>query len=136
MMTPEDQRKKKNQDPTAAMRERRERHDVARPESEAEFLSLDFASRCAVAGLQLGRTKVFLRREAFDRIEAMRSDKFFSAAATIQKNLSTDAGLRHRHPELGPNEVVIIPSCGSSCNDSRRQDSVRLETLRCTVVCF
>jgi ankyrin repeat protein len=87
MMTPEDQRKKKNQDPTAAMRERRERHDVARPESEAEFLSLDFASRCAVAGLQLGRTKVFLRREAFDRIEAMRSDKFFSAAATIQKNL-------------------------------------------------
>jgi serine/threonine protein kinase len=87
MMTPEDQRRKKKQDPTAAMRERRERHDVSRPESEAEFLALDFASRCAVAGLQLGRTKVFLRREAFDRIEAMRSDKFFSAAATIQKHV-------------------------------------------------
>jgi len=87
MMTPDDQRRKKKQDPTAAMRERRERHNVARPESEAEFLSLDFASRCAVAGLQLGRTKVFLRREAFDRIEAMRSDKFFKAAATIQKHV-------------------------------------------------
>lgn len=84
-MTPEDQRRKKKQDPTAAMRERRERHNVARPESEEEFLSLDFPSRCAVAGLQLGRTKVFLRREAFDRIEAMRSDKFFSSAAEIQK---------------------------------------------------
>lgn len=58
---------------------------VARPESEEEFLALDFSSRCAVAGLQLGRTKVFLRREAFDRIEALRSDKFFFAATTIQK---------------------------------------------------
>jgi myosin-5 len=37
-----------------------------------------------VAGLQLGRSKVFLRREAFDRIEAMRSDKFFSSAVVIQ----------------------------------------------------
>jgi ankyrin repeat protein len=84
-MTPDDQRRKRKNDPTAAMRERRERHNVARPETEDEFLALDFASRCAVAGLQLGRTKVFLRREAFDRIEALRSDKFFNAAAAIQK---------------------------------------------------
>jgi ankyrin repeat protein len=63
----------------------RDQSIAVRPESEEEFLSLDFASRCAVAGLQLGRTKVFLRREAFDRIEALRSDKFFTAAATIQK---------------------------------------------------
>ncbi|GKY97418.1 hypothetical protein MPSEU_000700300 [Mayamaea pseudoterrestris] len=88
IMTPEDQRRKRNkQDPTAAMRERRERHNVDRPASEREFLQLDFASRCAVAGLQLGRTKVFLRREAFDRIEAMRSEKFFNAAASIQKRV-------------------------------------------------
>jgi serine/threonine protein kinase/ankyrin repeat protein len=86
IMTPEDQRRKRNKaDPTAAMRERRERHNVDRPATESDFLKLDFASRCAVAGLQLGRTKVFLRREAFDRIEAMRSEKFFNAAATIQK---------------------------------------------------
>jgi myosin heavy subunit len=79
MMTPENQKKKKN-----LMRER-DRHNVARPETVDEFNSLDFASRCAVAGLQLGRTKVFLRREAFDRIESMRSDKFYYAAATIQR---------------------------------------------------
>ena len=60
-------------------------HKVPRPENREDFLALDFPSRCAVAGLQLGRTKVFLRREAFDRIEAMRSEKFFMAAATIQK---------------------------------------------------
>lgn len=69
---------------TAAMRERRN-HTFARPESEQEFNSLDFGSRCAIAGLQLGRTKVFLRREAFDRIEALRSEKFFNAASAIQK---------------------------------------------------
>jgi hypothetical protein len=85
VMTPDDKHRKRKKDPTQAMRERRERHDVERPESEKDFLSLDFASRCAVAGIQLGRTKVFLRREAFDRIEAMRSDKFFNAAASIQK---------------------------------------------------
>jgi ankyrin repeat protein/serine/threonine protein kinase len=60
-------------------------HRVVRPESREEFLALDFPSRCAVAGLQLGRTKVFLRREAFDRIESLRSEKFFNAASTIQK---------------------------------------------------
>ena len=60
-------------------------HHVTRPESQEEFLRLDFESRCAVAGLQLGKTKVFLRREAFDRIEGLRSDKFFNAASTIQK---------------------------------------------------
>jgi ankyrin repeat protein len=77
VMTPEAQKKKN--------RKRRESHHVTRPETKEEFLKLDFASRCAVAGLQLGRTKVFLRREAFDRIEAMRSDKFCEAARTIQK---------------------------------------------------
>eukprot|EP00548_Thalassiothrix_antarctica_P007577 CAMPEP_0194150846 /NCGR_PEP_ID=MMETSP0152-20130528/45450_1 /TAXON_ID=1049557 /ORGANISM="Thalassiothrix antarctica, Strain L6-D1" /LENGTH=2046 /DNA_ID=CAMNT_0038854157 /DNA_START=234 /DNA_END=6374 /DNA_ORIENTATION=- len=60
---------------------------VARPENAHEFLALDFSSRCAVAGLQLGRTKVFLRREAFDSIESLRSEKFFSSAATIQKHI-------------------------------------------------
>ncbi|CAB9502044.1 Myosin type-2 heavy chain [Seminavis robusta] len=81
VMTPEAQRKKK----LGQRSKRRESHHVTRPETEADFLKLDFASRCAVAGLQLGRTKVFLRREAFDRIEAMRSDKFCEAARTIQK---------------------------------------------------
>jgi Myosin head (motor domain)/IQ calmodulin-binding motif len=80
VMTPEAQKKKKN-----GFRARRESHHVTRPETQAEFLNLDFGSRCAVAGLQLGRTKVFLRREAFDRIEAMRSDKFCEAARAIQK---------------------------------------------------
>jgi hypothetical protein len=84
-LTPEGKRKKKKQDPTAAMRERRERHNMMRPETPDDFLALDFPSRCAISGLQLGRTKVFLRRDAFDRIEALRSDKYFQAAAAIQK---------------------------------------------------
>lgn len=78
--TPEGQKKRKN-----GLLKRRESHHVTRPENEADFVKLDFASRCAVAGLQLGRSKVFLRREAFDRIEAMRSDKFCEAARSIQK---------------------------------------------------
>ena len=56
-----------------------------RPQSTQDFLALSFATRCALAGLQLGRTKVFLRREAFDRIEALRALKFGKAAITIQK---------------------------------------------------
>lgn len=58
---------------------------IARPETAEEFLSLDFSSRCAIAGLQLGKTKVFLRREAFDRVEALRSQKFGRSATAIQK---------------------------------------------------
>jgi len=34
--------------------------NVARPESKAQFMHLDFVQRCAVAGLQLGKTKIFL----------------------------------------------------------------------------
>lgn len=83
--SPEEMKRRRAKGAAASMRERHEGNGVTRPESEEDFLSLDFASRCAVAGLQLGRTKVFLRREAFDRIEKMRSDKFFGAAANIQK---------------------------------------------------
>ena len=68
-----------------SIRERSEHsQDVDSPQSVEEYWELPFASRCAVAGLQLGRTKVFLRREAFDRIEAMRSHKFFGGVAKIQ----------------------------------------------------
>jgi len=59
--------------------------EIARPTNAAEFLSLDFTSRCAVAGLQMGRTKVFLRREAFERIEKLRAQKFGRSAAAIQR---------------------------------------------------
>lgn len=83
-VTTPDEKTKKNRKSGAGRREP-DQYNVARPQSEEDFLCMDFASRCAVAGLQLGRTKVFLRREAFDRIEALRSDKFFNAAAAIQK---------------------------------------------------
>eukprot|EP00980_Cylindrotheca_fusiformis_P004324 scaffold921_cov126-Cylindrotheca_fusiformis.AAC.3 len=83
VMTPELQRNKYKKNKGRSDRENN--HRVSRPETQEEFLELDFASRCAVAGLQLGRTKVFLRREAFDRIERLRSEKFYDAAASIQK---------------------------------------------------
>jgi ankyrin repeat protein len=54
------------------------------PESPEDYNELNFAARCAIAGLQLGRTKVFLRREAFDRIEAMRSQALKGAASCLQ----------------------------------------------------
>ena len=88
VQTPPEKRvlkKKKNRLSLLSMKERAEHsQNLARPETREEFLSLDFVSRCAVAGLQLGRTKVFLRREAFDRIEALRSGKFFGSAVKIQ----------------------------------------------------
>jgi ankyrin repeat protein len=79
-----DEKTKKNRK-SSGFRKEADQFNIARPQSEREFLELDFSSRCAVAGLQLGRTKVFLRREAFDRIEALRSEKFFTSAAIIQK---------------------------------------------------
>lgn len=128
-MSPEDQRRRRNRaDPAVANRERRdgERHGVARPESEEEFLELDFASRCAVAGLQLGRTKVFLRREAFDRIEAMRSDKFFGAASTIQK---TFRGKVQRGQYLRMRSAsVVVQSILRIGLAKRRSKNIRLLT--------
>ena len=57
------------------------------PETKEEFDELDFGTQCAVAGLQLGRTKVFLRREAFDRIEALRAVIYGKSACIIQTQM-------------------------------------------------
>ena len=57
------------------------------PETKEEFDSLDFGTQCAVSGLQLGRTKVFLRREAFDRIEALRAVIYGNSACVIQAQI-------------------------------------------------
>lgn len=54
------------------------------PETVEEFDQLDFGTRCAVAGLQLGRTKVFLRRAAFDWIENLRIGVLGKSAKGIQ----------------------------------------------------
>jgi hypothetical protein len=62
------------------------RHALAQPKTLDEFIRLDFSSRCAVAGLQLGKTKVFLRREAFECIESMRNEKFGRTVTRISKN--------------------------------------------------
>lgn len=60
-------------------------HALAQPKNLTEFLQLDFSSRCAVAGLQLGKTKVFLRREAFECIESIRNQKFGKNSTIISK---------------------------------------------------
>jgi len=57
------------------------------PETKEEFDRLDFSTGCAVAGLQLGRTKVFLRREAFDRIESLRVAILGKSARVIQAKM-------------------------------------------------
>lgn len=130
MMTPEFQRRlnKKNQ----AWKDR-ENHHVARPESREDFLALDFPSRCAVAGLQLGRTKVFLRREAFDRIEGMRSETFFNAAASIQK-LVRGRIWRQRYFEM--RGAAIVVQCFMRMKFSvRRVTYFRLYKATVTIQC-
>ena len=62
-----------------------DRHALAQPKTLDQFLRLDFSSRCAVAGLQLGKTKVFLRREAFECIESIRNEKFGKNVTRISK---------------------------------------------------
>lgn len=57
------------------------------PETKEDFNNLDFGTQCAVAGLQLGRTKVFLRREAFDRIESLRAILYGKSACIIQAQI-------------------------------------------------
>jgi len=132
-MTPDDQRRKRKTDPTALMRERRERHNVVRPESEAEFKELDFASRCAVAGLQLGRTKVFLRREAFDRIEAMRSDKFFNSAACIQKHVR--GRMCRAYYQQVRAAVVVMQSVVRMSLSSNRVANMRFQSAAVKIQC-
>ena len=61
------------------------RNALAQPKTMDEFMKLDFASRCAVAGLQLGKTKVFLRREAFDTLESIRNEKFGKNVTKVAK---------------------------------------------------
>ncbi|EJK63162.1 hypothetical protein THAOC_16197 [Thalassiosira oceanica] len=61
--------------------------NIVIPDTKKEFESLDFNTRCAVAGLQLGRTKVFLRREAFDRIESLRVAILGKSARVIQAKM-------------------------------------------------
>jgi hypothetical protein len=41
------------------------------PETEDDFLSLEFPARCAIAGIQMGKTKAILDHEAFDRTDLM-----------------------------------------------------------------
>jgi hypothetical protein len=69
------------------------------PETEEQFDRLDFGTRCAVAGLQLGRTKVFLRRDAFDRIENLRVAILGKSARLIQSKMRGRAQ-RHRYLRL------------------------------------
>ena len=59
---------------------------ISHPETAEEFLLLGFSSRCAIAGLQLGKTKVFL-------IKALRAQKFGKSAVTIQKIVDENGDL-------------------------------------------
>ena len=128
VMTPEEKQKRKK---NGTARVDKDGGNVLRPETQAEFKSLDFAARCAVAGLQLGRNKVFLRREAFDRIEAMRSDKFFSAAAAIQKIVR---GKRCRvHFLCMRMASVIIQSAFRMKLSTRRVSRIRYQNAAVTI---
>lgn len=110
--TPEDERKKKER---AKKLRQSEQHTtgMVTPQTPKEFLALDFSSRCAVAGLQLGRTKVFLRREAFDRIEALRAQKFGASAVAIQKIVRGVQARKYCAEKY--NAVLIIQRAARCC---------------------
>ena len=132
MMTPEFQRKQLKTTKKQSRKDK-ENHRVVRPETAEDFLALDFPSRCAVAGLQLGRTKVFLRREAFDRIEGMRSEKFFNAAAAIQKIVR---GRMCREWYLDMRCAAIIIQCAIRMRiSSRRVAHARFYKAAVTIQC-
>mmetsp|Transcript_32364 Transcript_32364/g.73889 ORF Transcript_32364/g.73889 Transcript_32364/m.73889 type:complete len:1830 (+) Transcript_32364:281-5770(+) len=71
------------------------RHALAQPKTIEEFMRLDFSSRCAVAGLQLGKTKVFLRREAFQLMESIRNERFGKNVTSIAKNWRRFAAMKY-----------------------------------------
>lgn len=81
--------KKRSQGATQKKKKKRlnAQSNIEIPDTEEEFDRLDFGTRCAVAGLQLGRTKVFLRREAFDRIESLRVAILGKSARVIQSKM-------------------------------------------------
>jgi len=117
---------------------RMENNKIIRPESREEFLALDFPSRCAVAGLQLGRNKVFLRREAFDRIEGLRAEKFFNAASAIQKIVR---GRQTRQWfEYVRFAAIVIQTWTRTKLAERRLRSIRSKraalTIQCAFRCF
>lgn len=76
-----------NQTATKKKKRMNAQSNIEIPETQEEFEQLDFGTRCAVAGLQLGRTKVFLRREAFDRIESLRVAILGKSARVIQAKM-------------------------------------------------
>jgi myosin-5 len=128
VMTPETQRAKRKK-----QRDRRESHQVARPDNHKEFMQLDFASRCAVAGLQLGRSKVFLRREAFDRIEGMRSEKFYKACSTIQKLVRGKlCRVYYQHMR---NAAITIQSAMRMMLSTQHVADFRVHTAAVTIQC-
>jgi len=75
---------KKRMSNNKAMLSKRLSLNVAMPTSMEHFLSQDFATQCACAGFQVGKTKVFLRREAYEVIEGMRTRRFHAAACLLQ----------------------------------------------------
>jgi len=60
------------------------KNGIAVPGTPAEFRALNVSSQCALAGIQVGKTKIFLKREALDLLEGMRVDAFYGAASRIQ----------------------------------------------------
>ncbi len=105
--------------------------NLARPETKEDFLSLDFVSRCAVAGLQLGRSKVFLRREAFDRIEALRSQKFFGSAVKIQAMVR--GNLYRKHYLAMRSATIKIQTIARICLAKKAMTSRRIEIHRMSI---
>ncbi|EJK72149.1 hypothetical protein THAOC_06351 [Thalassiosira oceanica] len=60
-------------------------HGTSFPASLDDYDGRDFTARCALAGLQMGRTKVFLRRNTLDKLEALRSGVLSKSAVVIQR---------------------------------------------------
>lgn len=108
------------------------------PDTQEEFDKLDFSTRCAVAGLQLGRTKVFLRREAFDRIESLRVAILAKSARVIQAKMR--GRIQHRRylrlREAAFKCQVVIRYFLANLELIRKRHKTRIEKWASTTIQF
>jgi myosin heavy subunit len=87
------------------------------------------------AGIQLGLTKVFLRRKAFDNIERLRSHKMESSAVKLQSTIRVHTTRLFFHIQLIFKQSGEDVTSYLSCSDTEfkdalaKQQNTKVETL-------
>ena len=97
----------------------------------AEFDNIPDAERFATAGLQLGKTKVFLRRVAYEYIESLRSQCVLRSVVKLQ---SWSRGSLWRHLFLMKKRSTLALQCAWRCYKARVQVGQRRSRRAATLI--